>query len=83
MALREQVVDRAAGVCEWSACGQAGAHMAHIEGSGRGGDPTGVRDALSNVVFLCVYHHDLLDGRTKVFRLREIQELLKELVELR
>ena len=83
MALRERVVERSGGICEWSGCEAPGAHMAHIEGIGRGGDPLGVRDDEKNVCFLCVYHHDLLDGRTSRFRLREIEQLLTELVELR
>jgi len=62
-------------MCEWSACGDAGAHMAHIRGSGAGGS-----DSLANVMFLCVLHHDILDGRTDRFRLREIEALLMELV---
>lgn len=81
--LREAVVDRSGGVCEWTGCEAAGEHMAHIQGIGRGGDPLGLRDKLRNVAFLCVYHHDLLDGRTERFRLREIEQLLTELIELR
>jgi len=76
-ALRERAMARAAGLCEWAECGAQAAHMAHIEGIGRGGDPTGKRDDLDNVAMLCVYHHDLLDGRTAKMRLREIEVLLK------
>jgi hypothetical protein len=56
--------------------------MAHIEGIGRGGDPLGLRDKPENVMMLCVYHHDLLDGRERP-NLKEIEALLVELNELR
>jgi predicted restriction endonuclease len=56
--------------------------MAHIEGIGRGGDKAGIRDTIDNVMLLCVYHHDLLDGRT-MMKQREITYLLHELNELR
>lgn len=82
-ALRIQVIDRSGGQCEWSACNMVGAHMAHIRGIGSGGDPQGVRDQLSNVAFLCVEHHDILDGRNTRMRLREMENLLIELVKLR
>jgi hypothetical protein len=78
-ALRSDVEDRAEGMCEWSECNQAGAHMAHIKGIGRGGDTLGIRDTLDNVMLLCVYHHDLLDGRTVYDRLDQIEVLLVEL----
>lgn len=57
--------------------------MAHIKGIGRGGDPLGLRDDLGNVAWLCVEHHDVLDGRSKHFRLTYMEELLIELIELR
>ncbi len=80
---RERAVERSGGFCEWSGCNSPIAHMAHIEGIGRGGDPLGIRDVLGNVAMLCVYHHDLLDGRTTRFRLREVEQLLTEVIELR
>ncbi len=73
--LRTSVVDRSGGTCEWPSCGVPAAHMAHIRGIGRGGDPTGVRDNERNVAMLCVWHHDLLDGRVPM-KLREVEELL-------
>jgi len=57
--------------------------MAHIRGSAMGGDPLGLKDELKNVAMMCVEHHDVLDGRTAHFRLRYIEELLVELIELR
>lgn len=77
--LREELVDRCGGMCEWPSCELPMAHMAHIEGIGRGGDPMGVRDDLRNVAGLCVYHHDLLDGRERP-NLKEIESLLKAYV---
>ncbi len=74
--LREQVVERAGGRCEWAGCYDPGEHMAHITGIGAGGDPTGVMDTLDNVAFLCVFHHDMLDGRRQM-KLWEVGELLR------
>lgn len=76
-------MERAEEVCEWPECGAPAAHMAHIEGIGRGGDPTGERDNLGNVAMLCVWHHDILDGRTTEMRLKEIEVLLAEVIKLR
>lgn len=81
--LRGLAVERSGGICEWSGCESPAAHMAHVEGIGLGGDPYGKRDRLSNVVMLCVFHHDLLDGRTKNMRLAEIEKLIMELIQLR
>lgn len=81
--LRFRLVARAEGMCEWSGCPLPGAHMAHIVGIGTGGDTIGKRDTLSNVVFLCVLHHDILDGRSTEMRLKYIEDLLLELVRRR
>lgn len=80
--LRSAVADRSEGECEWSGCQSPAAHMAHIEGIGRGGDPLGLRDKPENVAMLCVWHHDMLDGRVG-WSLREIEALLHEIVKLR
>lgn len=64
--LRQQVIGRSGGICEWPRCVSPGEHMAHIRGIGRGGNPTHTRDVISNVAWLCVYHHDQLDGRQRV-----------------
>ncbi len=37
---------------------------------------------MANVVWLCVYHHDLLDGRVRMV-LKEIEALLHEILRLR
>jgi predicted restriction endonuclease len=81
-ALREEAVERSNGACEWSDCLSQAEHMAHIEGIGRGGDAAGLRDTINNVMMLCIYHHDLLDGR-QLMKLREIQALLHDLNQLR
>lgn len=81
-ALREAIFERAEGVCEWTGCGQPAAHMAHIQGIGRGGDPLGLRDTEDNVAALCVWHHDLLDGRVRM-KLKEIEVLLAEVISRR
>ena len=74
--LRAQLILRANYRCEWAGCGSPGVHMAHISGSGAGGDPKGLRDTLDNVCFLCQFHHDLLDGRVRM-SLWEVGELLR------
>ena len=74
--LRIQVVERAGGRCEWAGCLLPGLHMAHISGSGLGGDPKGIRDTLHNTAFLCKFHHDMLDGRIRM-SLYEVGELLR------
>ena len=81
--LRAEVIERSRGICEWSRCTDPGEQLAHIRGIGRGGNPDGTRDTIDNVAWLCVYHHDLLDGRTDRMRLHEIESLLLELVALR
>ena len=80
--LRTAVAERAKGICEWSLCVDAGEQLAHIRGIGRGGNPDGTRDVLSNVTWLCRYHHDLLDGRERM-KLWELESLLLELIRLR
>ena len=80
--LRAAAMERSGGVCEWSRCVTRGEQLAHIRGIGRGGNPDLTRDVIGNVMFLCVYHHDLLDGRQRM-KLWEIESLLVELVELR
>ena len=80
--LRIRLVERAAGRCEWGGCINAGVHMAHITGTGAGGDPKGLRDVLENVAYLCRYHHDLLDGRVRM-SLWEVGELLRATIKTR
>ena len=76
MELHAQVVERAGGRCEWAGCLEWGVEMAHISGSGMGGDPKGIRDTLHNVAFLCKTHHHMLDGRIRM-SLFEVGELLR------
>ena len=77
--LRAAVVERSRGICEWSRCTTRGEQLAHIRGIGRGGNPDLTRDTIENVSFLCVYHHDLLDGRQRM-KLWEIESLLCEVI---
>ena len=74
--LRAQVIMRANFRCEWAGCESPGEEMAHITGSGMGGDPKGTRDVLDNVAYLCKTHHDMLDGRVRM-SLWEVGELLR------
>lgn len=80
--LRRRAMNRADGICEWPLCQATLLQMAHIRPSGRGGDPNGDRDVLENVLMLCEYHHDLLDGRQRMNRW-EWSSVLLELVKVR
>ena len=80
--LRAQVVARASGRCEWAGCESPGEEMAHITGSGMGGDPKGIRDTLANCCLLCKTHHDMLDGRRRM-SLWEVGELLRATIKTR
>jgi hypothetical protein len=67
----------AAGQCEWPYCGDAGEQMAHIVHRGMGGSK--VRNAPENAAWLCIRHHDVLDGRTALGTLRfELNEMLRK-----
>lgn len=79
--LREELIDRAHGRCEWSSCGEWGSDMAHLDGRGMGGSAQ--RDRLDNVAFLCRFHHDLLDGRSHAGLRREVVKLLRAALRLR
>jgi len=69
--LREAAMIRASHRCEfppqwvggkWVPCNMPQPlEMAHLKGSGMGGSQH--RDVLNNVIMLCRYHHDWLDGR--------------------
>jgi len=59
--LRAYTIERSSGVCEWPRCARPGEQMAHIEGIKAGGRDSA--DHRGNVTFLCVEHHDRLDGR--------------------
>lgn len=77
--LRDFVMNRSGGMCEWSLCPLRGDDLSHIRGIGRGGNPDGSRDTPSNAMFLCRTHHDILDGRVMANRAREVENLLLEL----
>lgn len=68
--LRAYLVERSGHICEWPTgrplTGEphAGEEMAHIEGTGLGGRASS--DTPGNVIFLCRYHHDILDGRRRL-----------------
>ncbi|HHH27370.1 MAG TPA: HNH endonuclease [Polyangiaceae bacterium] len=59
--LRDRVIDRARGRCEWPQCRDPGSEMAHVWPRRMGGSPAA--DRLDNVLWLCRRHHDILDGR--------------------
>jgi hypothetical protein len=68
-------MERAGGQCEWPNCGTAyDLQLAHISPRGMGGTKYG--NVLANVCMLCVYHHDILDGRTVRGRAKAVQDLL-------
>ena len=75
--LRAAVQERSRGICEWSRCSTRGEQLAHLRGLGMGGNPDLTRDVEANVMFLCVYHHDILDGRSVKGRRFEVTELLR------
>lgn len=75
--LRITVETLAAGRCEWPFCTDAGEQMAHLEHRGMGGSRLANR--VDNVAWLCIRHHDVLDGRTVLATLRwELNELLRK-----
>ena len=66
----------AAGRCEWPYCEDAGEQMAHLKHRGMGGSKA--VNTLDEVAFLCIRHHDVLDGRTALGTLRwELNDLLR------
>ena len=77
--LRAQLIELVGGACEWPGCVDAGAEMAHLTHRGMGGSKK--RNTLSNVVWLCMRHHDVLDGRTQLGTLAwELNELLRTVI---
>ncbi len=68
-------MERDAGMCQWPGCGvTSGLQMAHLVHRGMGGSPKA--NVLSNVVMLCLFHHDILDGRSEKGRRHAVQTLL-------
>ena len=77
--LRAQLVELVGGMCEWPGCVDPGEQMAHLTHRGMGG--SSARNEIANVMFLCLRHHDTLDGRTGLGTLRwELNELLRTVV---
>ena len=79
--LRDQVIWRERGGCAHPGCLATGSQMAHIRGVGMGGRPSA--DTLENVLWLCVSHHDVLDGREHHGLRRVMGDLYAEIIRLR
>ena len=74
--LRAQAITLSGGECEWPYCFQNGDQLAHLQHRGMGGSRT--RNRIDNVAWLCVQHHEVLDGRTSLGTLRfELNETLR------
>ena len=77
--LREMVKGRSKERCEWPGCSDPGEHLAHLTHRGMGGSLEANR--LSNVAWLCIRHHDCLDGRTVLGTLRwELGEMMRTVI---
>lgn len=77
--IRQQIRQRSQGRCEWPLCLSPAVQVAHIRGKGLGGNPDGSRDVVSNLAHLCLFHHDMLDGRRRM-KLWEVESLLLEVI---
>jgi predicted restriction endonuclease len=55
--------------------------MAHLKARGMGGNPDGSRNTLDNTVWLCRYHHDVLDRRVTNTTKMEMRTLLTAYLE--
>jgi hypothetical protein len=80
--LRTDTMERAGGVCEWAECLERGEEMAHLEAKGMGGNPDQSRNTLTNTVWLCRYHHDVLDRRVTNTTKYEMRILLAGFIRL-
>ena len=60
--IRQMVVDRSEGRCDWPSHYHAGDELAHLHSIGLGGNPSGDRDAWNNVAFLCTDAARVSDG---------------------
>ena len=68
-------MERDGGMCQWPACGSTSRlQLAHLEHRGMGGSK--YANVLANVVMLCDYHHDILDGRSEKGRRHAVKTLL-------
>ena len=79
--LRDQVIWRSRGGCEHPGCLATGSQMAHIRGVGMGGRPSA--DTLDNAMWVCQFHHDVLDGREHHGLRRAMGDLYAEIIRLR
>ena len=76
--LRQMVFDRANDFCEWPKCHQPAEELAHLEPRGMGGRPS--VDRADNLMALCGFHHDILDGRTHAGLRRAMLDLLTHII---
>ena len=77
-ALRLQLEEYQGRLCAMPCCSTnwvVDGHMAHIRAIGMGGRRSA--DHIDNVVGLCVYHHDVFDGRHMQGRQTMLQDLIK------
>ena len=58
--LREAVIARSHGRCDWPRCGNAGSELAHLHSIGAGGRESA--DTIDNVGWLCFDHARMSDG---------------------
>ena len=76
--LRLMAFMRAKNKCEWAGCNRSSQlQLAHIQGKGMGGNEKRKYDP-ENVAVLCMYHHDIYDGRSYKNSKYEIRMLLTD-----
>jgi len=54
-------------------CGEQSVDIHHIEARGMGGDPSGSKDVVENLMAICRYHHEKYEGK------RQYKEYLKKI----
>ena len=83
--LRAEAIERDGQWCRFPECELTRAanplEMAHLKGAGSGGSK--YRDHIDNVVMLCKFHHDWLDGRLNKGRRFENEIILREVTGIR
>ena len=60
--VRQMVIDRSGGWCEWPSHNHPGAELAHFHSIGMGGNPLHDRDAWNNVGWFCRDTARISDG---------------------
>ena len=60
-ALREEIIARSQGRCQWPQCAEPGKEIAHLHSRGMGGNRE-KRDVAGNLMFLCRDHARISDG---------------------